>query len=68
MSEAKEFNNVEDMKEYIVKQHTDDVMGEAFSRISKGEYFDICYTLQENEFMGKSDIQMMIRDLKFKEE
>lgn len=32
MSEAKEFNNVEDMKEYIVKQHTDDVMGEAFSK------------------------------------
>ena len=26
------------------------------------------YTLQENEFMGKSDIQMMIRDIKFKEE
>lgn len=43
-------------------------MGEAFPRISKGEYFDICYTLQENEFMGKSDIQMMIRDLKFKGE
>ena len=43
-------------------------MGEDFSRISKGEYFDICYTLQENEFMGRSDIQMMIRDLKFKEE
>lgn len=43
-------------------------MGELFPRISKGEYFDICYTLQENEFMGRSDIQMMIRDLKFKEE
>ncbi|MBC5623065.1 single-stranded-DNA-specific exonuclease RecJ [Butyricimonas hominis] len=43
-------------------------MGEDFSRISKGEYFDICYTLQENEFMGRSDIQMMIRDIKFKEE
>jgi single-stranded-DNA-specific exonuclease recJ len=43
-------------------------MGEDFSRISKGEYFDICYTLQENEFMGRSDIQMMIRDLKFKQE
>lgn len=43
-------------------------MGEIFPRISKGEYFDICYTLQENEFMGRSDIQMMIRDLKFKEE
>ena len=43
-------------------------MGEDFSRISKGEYFDICYTLQENEFMGRNDIQMMIRDLKFKAE
>ena len=43
-------------------------MGEDFSRISKGEYFDICYTLQENEFRGRSDIQMMIRDIKFKEE
>ena len=37
-------------------------------RINNGEFFDICYTLQENEFMGKSDIQMMIRDIKFKEE
>ena len=43
-------------------------MGEHFHRISKGEFFDICYTLQENEFMGKSDIQMMIRDIQFKEE
>ena len=43
-------------------------MGDLYPRISKGEFFDICYTLQENEFMGKSDIQMMIRDIKFKEE
>lgn len=43
-------------------------MGRYFPRISKGEYFDICYTLQENEFMGKSDIQMMIRDIHFKKE
>lgn len=43
-------------------------MGDMYPRISKGEYFDICYTLQENEFMGKSDIQMMIKDIKFKEE
>lgn len=43
-------------------------MGDLFPRINNGEFFDICYTLQENEFMGKSDIQMMIRDIKFKEE
>ena len=43
-------------------------MGEHFPRISQGEYFDICYTLQENSFMGRSDIQMMIKDIKFKEE
>ena len=43
-------------------------MGDYFNRISKGEYFDICYTLQENVFMGKIDIQMMIRDIKFKED
>ena len=43
-------------------------MGHLFPRISNGEFFDICYTLQENEFMGKSDIQMMIRDIKFKED
>ena len=43
-------------------------MGDLFPRISNGEFFDICYTLQENEFMGKSDIQMMVRDIKFKEE
>ena len=43
-------------------------MGDYFNRISKGEYFDICYTLQENVFMGKIDIQMMVRDIKFKED
>lgn len=43
-------------------------MGKYFPRISKGEFFNICYTLQENEFMGKTDIQMMIRDLQFHEE
>lgn len=43
-------------------------MGEYFNRINRGDLFDICYTLQENEFMGKSDIQMMVRDIHFNEE
>ncbi|MGL5683369.1 MAG: single-stranded-DNA-specific exonuclease RecJ [Marinifilaceae bacterium] len=40
-------------------------MGNLYQRIQKGENFDICYTLQENEFMGKSDIQMVVRDIHF---
>ena len=43
-------------------------MGEYFPRIEAGEFFDICYTLHENVFMGKVDIQMMVRDIHFKEE
>ena len=43
-------------------------MGHLYDKINVGNYFDICYTLQENEFMGKSDIQMMLKDIHFKEE
>lgn len=31
MAEAREFESVEDMKEYIVQQHTDEELGPAFS-------------------------------------
>lgn len=40
-------------------------MGNLYERVHSGDFFDICYTLQENEFMGKSDIQMMVRDIRF---
>ncbi len=43
-------------------------MGHLYEKVTTGGYFNICYTLQENEFMGKSDIQMMLRDIHFKEE
>ena len=43
-------------------------MGRLYSKISKGKQFDICYSLQENRFMGRSDIQMIIRDIRFPEE
>lgn len=42
-------------------------MGHLYEKVNSGNFFDICYTLQENEFMGKSDIQMMIRDIHFEE-
>lgn len=41
-------------------------MGKLYDQIKTGEFFNICYTLQENEFMGKVDIQMMLKDVKFK--
>lgn len=43
-------------------------MGHLYEKINSGSFFDICYTLQANEFMGKSDIQMMIKDIHFTEE
>lgn len=42
-------------------------MGSLYDEVSARNYFDICYTLQENEFMGKVDIQMMLKDIHFEE-
>ncbi len=42
-------------------------MGHLYDKVNSGCYFDLCYTLQENEFMGKNDIQMMVKDIHFKE-
>ncbi|GHV64365.1 single-stranded-DNA-specific exonuclease RecJ [Bacteroidia bacterium] len=38
-------------------------MGDLYNEISGGAEFDVCYTLQENTFMGKTDVQMMVRDV-----
>lgn len=43
-------------------------MGHLYDKIYTGHFFDICYTLQENDFMGKNDIQMMIKDLHFQDD
>lgn len=40
-------------------------MGNLYDEVNAGKYFNICYTLQENEFMGKTDIQMMLKDIHF---
>lgn len=39
-------------------------MGNMYPKIAKGSPFNICYSLQENEYMGKVETQMMVRDLK----
>ncbi|ABG60901.1 single-stranded-DNA-specific exonuclease RecJ [Cytophaga hutchinsonii] len=36
-----------------------------YDRIKNKEPFDICYSLEENEFNGKKTIQLMIRDIQF---
>jgi len=40
-------------------------MGTFYERIRNGEIFDICYTLEENDFNGKKSLQLSIRDIRF---
>jgi len=39
--------------------------GNLYKHISMGQGFDVCYSLEENEFMGKVNLQMNIKDVKF---
>ncbi|MGN6646394.1 MAG: single-stranded-DNA-specific exonuclease RecJ [Cytophaga sp.] len=36
-----------------------------YDRIKNREPFDICYSLEENEFNGKKTIQLLVRDIQF---
>ncbi|MHC1777194.1 MAG: DHH family phosphoesterase [Lentimicrobium sp.] len=38
--------------------------GDHFSYINSGKPFDICYHIEENEWNGKKDIQLNIKDIK----
>ncbi len=40
-------------------------MGHHLDRIRAHEPFDVCYTIEENDFQGKTTLQLMVRDLKF---
>jgi len=39
--------------------------GQFFDQIKTGEPFSICYHIEENEWMGKSNLQLNIKDIKF---
>ncbi|KPL13275.1 MAG: single-stranded-DNA-specific exonuclease RecJ, partial [Bacteroides sp. SM23_62] len=39
--------------------------GNIHKHISMGQGFDICYSLEENEFMGRVNLQLNIKDIKF---
>jgi single-stranded-DNA-specific exonuclease len=39
--------------------------GSYFNKVNKGEPFDICYQLMENEFRGRTSLQIHLLDIKF---
>jgi single-stranded-DNA-specific exonuclease len=40
-------------------------MGKKMDRVSKGESFDICYSVEENDYRGKKNMQLNLKDMKF---
>ena len=43
-------------------------LGHCYPRVKKGDPFTICYTLEENYWNGKTDIQINVKDLRFDED
>ncbi len=43
-------------------------LGENYSRIKNGEEFSLCYTLEENYWNGKTEIQLNVKDIEFEED
>jgi len=39
-------------------------MGEKYKLIKNKKSFDLCFTVEENEFMGKTTIQLSVKDIK----
>ncbi len=39
--------------------------GNNYKKICIGQAFDICYTVEQNEFMGRTNLQLNIKDIKF---
>jgi single-stranded-DNA-specific exonuclease len=42
-------------------------MPQYFERIKKGDKFNACFSLEENEYNGEKSLQLQIRDIKFTE-
>ncbi|MDQ3193313.1 MAG: single-stranded-DNA-specific exonuclease RecJ [Bacteroidota bacterium] len=40
-------------------------MFEHYTRVTSGEPFDICYSVEENHFMGETTIQLHIKDIRY---
>lgn len=42
--------------------------GEFFERVKRGESFNVCYSIEENVYNGRSSLQLNIKDIKFRNE
>lgn len=42
-------------------------LGQYYDRVRKGEHFDLCYQLEENYWNGKTEIQLNVKDIRFKD-
>jgi len=40
-------------------------MGNLYKKINNGQGFDICYSVEKNEFMGRTNLQLNVKDMKF---
>ncbi len=38
--------------------------GDYFTKIANGAYFDLCYTIEENDFRDKKSLQLNVREIK----
>ncbi|MCU4174057.1 single-stranded-DNA-specific exonuclease RecJ [Carboxylicivirga sp. N1Y90] len=50
-----------------IKQGIAFSMGHALDKIKENKPFDICYTVEENYYNGVTTLQVMLKDLKFKD-
>lgn len=53
------FDNISHVKNGIAFS-----MGHFYDKIKKGNPFNICYSLQENSYSGKKEIQLNVKDIK----
>ncbi|HSZ71974.1 MAG TPA: single-stranded-DNA-specific exonuclease RecJ [Cytophagaceae bacterium] len=42
-------------------------MAEFYKNIEEGKYFDLCFQIQENEYLGQKTLQLLVKDVKFVE-
>ena len=42
-------------------------MGNFFNDVGEGKSFDVCYTIEENNFNNKTSIQLIIKDIKIRD-
>jgi len=40
-------------------------MGSLYKKINNGQGFDVCYSVEQNAFMGRTNLQLNIKDMKF---